>query len=1093
MSAQEESDKLSTVSTGASLGDYRPEGLVNGQELNKRRQASTASRGSIQDSKFLLRTKSRGSKDKVFNQNKILKEAEKDDPPVSRLKTVLLDLYPGWFINNIRSWEKFEVAFRTWLVVWVSIVIALIDPALHWLGNASYLVAIIVLIQPAGGLSISEALISTISILLGSVIGWLHSVIAAAIAKRIRKVQFDSEEDFVVYLVKNGLCEYNPDTIVRCVQRRLFSGDYLEAKSSIIFAIAMGFSILIFFLIRMQNPFRTQICVISTIMGIASCSYTALFPFFGGTVKLFNALFRPVGVALALIAVTSFFVFPTTSLYKFLNFTKKQMLILQKYSAEHIKMMTNINPSQEQFGDFTDLHNTMNSYRSLFLPIMIQSNFIDKEFYYMRLDPSDILHVNQILLKLGNAISGMEIFYMNIHECKQWIDYESSDMNHLERVISNIEKAQIADYERSKISEAYNKYFRELNDKSSGIRNVEDLDYIMDEIKKIFLNSFEIAHVLLKNCTDWLDLTNNFRLSRFWPGKSKKYLERIKEIGESIARDKEKLSSQTKDMLEIVKDLCHLKGKEDIFLHVAGQVSLFEYISKQYVETLGQLCDTIEKLDKEKPKPRLHFPFASFFDTVKRKKMTREPELEDEVIRKRNPDTIYYGTFTGKLFRKMLTSYHYVMNDSHIPLGIRAVIATILVNLMVFFPNSVSWWYGNRVIWVPVMASITVSSDSYDSVYQFIGKVVSTLVGSIIAGFAWYISTGNGDGNPYGLGAVTGVLFFFATYYRHFSIHTTPMPAVVPVVTIALILGTSWQDAKMPPVFSIGWGVHPAYARFVSVIVGCSVAFIVSVIPHVSTGPKKVRVSISNVLRDIGRIHCQTRDLLIHRYNNLDEQRVKKKEVKVISLIAKNFSNLMRTNMIIKRMKYEPNLAGKWPKKKYETLIGYEIQILKMYLLLMSSFDMIEDKDLWVERISDRLGWTNDNLTSDFFSVIYMCSASLSEGYSLPRVTPSQLSLKHLDLLTDLDLGDPFYGSDSIFFNGMKNTEDLEEGEDKTVDIEMILSRGGRCNMISLILIHLIYEKIDQMLVLIKSLVGEEYNFLDYKFKDDLEEVVKEF
>ena len=56
----------------------------------------------------------------------------------------------------------------------------------------------------------------------------------------------------------------------------------------------------------------------------------------------------------------------------------------------------------------------------------------------------------------------------------------------------------------------------------------------------------------------------------------------------------------------------------------------------------------------------------------------------------------------------------------------------------------------------------------------------------------WYISTGSGRGNAYGLAAVCAVAFpliFMARLYYP----APPITSIITTVTVALVVGYSWQ------------------------------------------------------------------------------------------------------------------------------------------------------------------------------------------------------------------------------------------------------------------------------------------------------------
>ena len=105
--------------------------------------------------------------------------------------------------------------------------------------------------------------------------------------------------------------------------------------------------------------------------------------------------------------------------------------------------------------------------------------------------------------------------------------------------------------------------------------------------------------------------------------------------------------------------------------------------------------------------------------------------------------------------------------------------------------------------------------------YMFLCKIGVYIFGAIVGMIGWYIACGNGNGNYYGYGAVTAVLFVYFVYFRHFSVHQTLLPQNLFAVTAELVMGTSWIDAKLYPMTDVSTVSEPAYLRFIGVTIGC--------------------------------------------------------------------------------------------------------------------------------------------------------------------------------------------------------------------------------------------------------------------------------
>ena len=163
--------------------------------------------------------------------------------------------------------------------------------------------------------------------------------------------------------------------------------------------------------------------------------------------------------------------------------------------------------------------------------------------------------------------------------------------------------------------------------------------------------------------------------------------------------------------------------------------------------------------------------------------------------------------------------------------------------------------------------------------------------------------------------------------------------------------------------------------------------------------------------------------------------------------------------------------------------------------MLQSIFDQLEEPEFWVPIIMGRMGWTSPSMTANVFSMTHMGAGSLRSKTALPKITQANLSIQHLDLLRSK------WGTEKIslserFYNLEPNTEkeySADEGESlhdsmvKNLDYQKLFSADGQSNIVGLLLAHMIYRRLDESIIIIKSLVGEKYDFDYTVFEDEYE------
>src|SRR5258705_11920020 len=64
------------------------------------------------------------------------------------------------------------------------------------------------------------------------------------------------------------------------------------------------------------------------------------------------------------------------------------------------------------------------------------------------------------------------------------------------------------------------------------------------------------------------------------------------------------------------------------------------------------------------------------------------------------------------------------------------------------------------------MGQLAISRFRGETTFNLVARIISTFLGGLVGAVMWYISTGDGRGNPYGVLALYGVAFPFFFYFR---------------------------------------------------------------------------------------------------------------------------------------------------------------------------------------------------------------------------------------------------------------------------------------------------------------------------------------
>lgn len=93
-----------------------------------------------------------------------------------------------------------------------------------------------------------------------------------------------------------------------------------------------------------------------------------------------------------------------------------------------------------------------------------------------------------------------------------------------------------------------------------------------------------------------------------------------------------------------------------------------------------------------------------------------------------------------------------------------------------------------------IMAQTGLLPHFSDFTFGFVFRLTGTFAGGIIGMLGWYIGSGNGPGNPYGLAAVMAVLAPIIMWGRLYAPQQHLATAIIFGATVMLVIGYSYID-----------------------------------------------------------------------------------------------------------------------------------------------------------------------------------------------------------------------------------------------------------------------------------------------------------
>jgi hypothetical protein len=318
-----------------------------------------------------------------------------------------------------------------------------------------------------------------------------------------------------------------------------------------------------------------------------------------------------------------------------------------------------------------------------------------------------------------------------------------------------------------------------------------------------------------------------------------------------------------------------------------GECLVFSLVSAniqiEFAQALLRLLRALENYDKIRTKSRYWYPqplevWQHMCGTHQDTHKTDGEEGHDNDVafanfdedvlgeaRKRNPE---YTPFNSPWLNALshLGKILDLADSRSFMYAIKAAVLSVLAALPTFFTSSAQFYYENRGVWVLIMAQLTLGAYSGDTTTALISRWVATFWGCGFGIVAWYIGSGSGPGNPYGLAAVGAVTFPFAMFFRiHFP--GAVLTAVFVPVTFALVLGYSYLNGTLGAATDVTWGWSVAWRRFLSVVIGVTAAWIFSYseyitvvqltpVPPASSTRRAVRQTYARTINAAGVVLC---------------------------------------------------------------------------------------------------------------------------------------------------------------------------------------------------------------------------------------------
>ncbi|KAI9151393.1 hypothetical protein HJFPF1_08595 [Paramyrothecium foliicola] len=331
--------------------------------------------------------------------------------------------------------------------------------------------------------------------------------------------------------------------------------------------------------------------------------------------------------------------------------------------------------------------------------------------------------------------------------------------------------------------------------------------------------------------------------------------------------------------------------------------------------------------------------------------------------------------------RAIVNTYRWLFNPAGL-FALRMVVVTIATAIPSAIPNSAGFFYREKGIWAVITAQTCMVVYMADFTFSLFARAAGTVFGGVLGLVAWYIGSGSGPGNPYGMAAITAVMIFIILWLRIFLPPAYAKGTILAGATFLLVVGFSYDEGHILQYGLPGRGYEAFWKRLVTVLIGFVAATIVQIIPKPPSATKHVCKTLSKTVRTLSDHYA----LLLSHWGRREQQDHLRAVAEDVSIgVAEKLASL---NEMISVLQFEMT-SGPFDQ---ETLKSTQVHCQAMNQALRRLLDLSTSLPVYLQdRLARTFGLLDDRMIGDVMAVLSIVEQSLMTGLPLPERLPTPL------------------------------------------------------------------------------------------------------
>ncbi|KAM5356927.1 hypothetical protein ACJ41O_003573 [Fusarium nematophilum] len=902
---------------------------------------------------------------------------------------------PRW-LDHFNA-HDLKILFRCWAAVWVATILVFIDPTLESIGLATFLGAIVLFIVPPAGI-LFVYLLAALTLLFGMCLAWAWGLLTMKAAYAARPDSMTQAKLGELQQQAVAAANVSGQTPLWEAEVLIHEGFMLDARVTAIFYVLGCLFIYALARLRCANPklvlmqmFGTIVMDIFILVGPTLSGFMA---------SLASVLVKPGAIGIGLGAACCVFLFPQSTSYVVLGQLCK---LTRMTDTSLLYTRQRLAGGTVPLGKLKAARGNMIAMYKAAQPAMA---FLPLDFSRGRWNADDVK---------GLQVRLREVMYGSLY----LIDFHIARIRAAEKreSLPNTSGDSVVGAVREKERYEIGRRHRLQNaDLMNALQNPEHADLRSRTSKMLQGTTAEVLEVgsqSINLATEYIHAVNSCR----WIGKpSQSRFEeltlRLQDTLASLSAAKKACAVNTTNAVleshaELFDESGQLKqddGADRPFLPSIVVSMVLEERILTMAGAVEKLLEYLLQLSQTRTAHRIWFPsrlqyaLSWMFSgrmTIPVSDTSNEndpdasldsidPEEQAKELHRRLKISRGYGGSSArrsKVSRAIIATYKWFTNPSGM-YALRMVIVTIATSIPAAIPHSAGFFYREKGIWGVISAQTCLLVYMADFSFSVVSRALGTVLGGVMGMVAWYIGSGRGLGNPFGMGAVTAVFIIPLIWWRLFLPPAYAQATIMAGATFALVVGFSWDHHHIQQYGLPGHGYVAFWKRLVTVLLGFVAAFVVQLFPSPPSATNHVCKTLANSVRTLSDHYA----LLVSHWGRPDQNSALGPVAEQISLeVAEILLSLNASIAVLKgELSFGPFDSNVL--KQTQEQCQYMNQALGGLLNLAASLP-IELQ----ERLVHNAGILDDRSIGDVMAVLGIVEQALRTGSPLPERLPAPL------------------------------------------------------------------------------------------------------